>query len=54
MKNKTLGLIRHALTFGGGYLVAQDFISTDIMVEVVGAIMTIFGAAWSSADKKDV
>ena len=47
MKKQTLGLIRHGLTFGGGYLVAQDWISSDVMIEVVGAIMTIVGAVWS-------
>jgi len=54
MKPKTLGLIRHILTFGGGYLVAQDWIDAELMPELIGAIMTIIGAAWSikSPEKK--
>ena len=54
MKKETLGIIRHLLTFGGGYLVAQHWIDPALMPELVGAIMTIIGAIWSitSPEKK--
>ena len=52
MKPKTLGIIRHLLTFGGGYLVAQDWIDSALLPELVGAIMTIIGGIWSIVEKK--
>ena len=54
MKKETLGIIRHLLTFGGGYLVAQNWIDPALLPELVGAIMTIIGAVWSitSPEKK--
>lgn len=44
---KVSGLIRHILTFGGGYLVAKGWVDEKTMLEVVGAAITIFGAVWS-------
>jgi hypothetical protein len=52
MKQETLGILRHLLTFGGGYLVAQDWINPELVPELVGAVMTILGAIWSVKDKK--
>ena len=54
MKKQILGIIRHLLTFVGGYLVAQDWLDAELMPELIGAIMTIIGAAWSikSPEKK--
>jgi len=47
MKKQILGIIRHLLTFGGGYLVAQDWLDAELMPELIGAIMTIIGGVWS-------
>lgn len=41
------GLIRHLLTFGGGYLVTKGYFDDATMQSVVGAAMTLIGAAWS-------
>lgn len=46
------GLARHALTFGGGYVVAKGWLDEATMNEVVGAVMTIVGAGWSLHQKK--
>ena len=51
-KEKTLGIVRHVLTFGGGYAVAKGIIDEGTMIELVGAIITIAGAIWSVAAKK--
>ena len=48
-KEKILGIIRHILTFGGGYLVGIDLIDGSTMDSTVGAIMTIVGTVWSAA-----
>ena len=48
-----LGLIRHVLTFLGGYIVAKGIVDEAAMLEIVGAIMTIIGIAASFVDKKN-
>lgn len=51
MKQKTLGIIRHALTFLGGVLVTQGVIDDALFAELFGAAMTIIGGVWSVVDK---
>ena len=51
--NKTLGIVRHLLTFGGGFVVAKGWLPESALPEIVGAVMTIIGAVWSVRDKKD-
>lgn len=45
--NQYLGLIRHLLTAAGGALVAKGIISTQVLNEVIGALMTLIGLGWS-------
>jgi hypothetical protein len=52
MKNQTLGLIRHALTFVGGIIVAKGLVDDVLFQEILGGIMTLVGAGWSIASKK--
>ncbi len=47
-KTKILGIVRHLLTFGGGYAVAQGALTEAAIPEVVGAIVTVIGAVWSA------
>jgi hypothetical protein len=49
---KTLGIIRHVLTFAGGFVVAKGWIDEQTMLELSGGIITIVGAIWSVVDKK--
>jgi len=51
-RSKILGIIRHVLTFGGGFVVAKGWISETALPEIIGAVMTITGALWSVAEKK--
>ena len=46
-KAKILGMVRHVLTFGGGLIVAKGVIDETMMVQIVGAIITLIGHAWS-------
>ena len=48
-----LGIIRHVLTFGGGYLVAKGYLDEASATEVVGALTTIAGVIWSGLSKSD-
>ena len=42
-----MGFVRHVLTFAGGWAVAQGWLDEGSMMEIVGAVVTIVGAAWS-------
>lgn len=51
-KETILGFIRHALTFGGGFIVAKDWLPADQLDVIIGSIITLIGAVWSVVDKK--
>jgi hypothetical protein len=51
---KILGLMRHILTFAGGFIVAKGLADAAIIEEVIGAFVTIIGAIWSIKSKKSV
>jgi hypothetical protein len=44
-------ILRHILTFGGGFVVAKGWISETVMLEIVGVIITIGGAVWAMFNK---
>lgn len=50
-KEKLEGLTRHIATFIGGVIVAKGWISEDIMTEVIGVAVSIFGIIWSIKSK---
>lgn len=47
-----LALVRHLLTFGGGFLVADGSLSEPEMTEAVGAIAALGGIIWSVFEKR--
>ena len=51
--DKILGIIRHVLTFAGGYAVAKGYVDETTMLELVGAGVTIIGGIWSVVAKSD-
>lgn len=52
MKEKVLGILRHALTFAGGLAVAKGLIEESMLQEVIGGVVTLVGAIWSIASKE--
>lgn len=44
-------ILRHILTFGGGFVVAKGWIAADALPGIVGAIITIAGVAWGAVNK---
>jgi hypothetical protein len=46
-KDVVLSLVRHALTFGGGYLVSKGIIDQEQLIEGIGAISSIIAITWS-------
>lgn len=53
-KEQVLGMVRHGLTFLGGLLVTKGLLDSGMAQEVMGAVLTLVGAAWSVVDKKKV
>ena len=53
MNEKIKGLIRHILTFLGGYLVTSGLIDEATLTEVVGGLMTLIGFVWSFLSKNE-
>ena len=52
MNPNIASLIRHGLTAAGGFLVAKGIASTDQINEIVGALVTLLGVAWSLKKNK--
>lgn len=52
-KEQVLGVIRHVLTFAGGFLVTKGLVDEGVVMEVVGAVTTIIGSVWSIVAKKN-
>lgn len=46
-KEKILGVVRHVLTFGAGWLVARGKLDASAVDTIVGAVVVIVGFAWS-------
>ena len=46
------GIARHLLTVIGGAFVAKGYIDAATVDAIIGASLTLGGAAWSIADKK--
>jgi hypothetical protein len=47
------GIVRHVLTFAGGYLVVGGYMGEADLATAVGAVVTIVGLVWSYVEKKD-
>lgn len=50
-QEQALGILRHALTFFGGVLMAKGIVTEGWVADVVGSIITLVGSIWSVADK---
>lgn len=50
-KEAIIGLIRHVLTFGGGFAIAKGWVDEPTLTAAVGAVVTLVGAALSVINK---
>jgi hypothetical protein len=50
-KERVLGIIRHTLTFVGGFLVMKGLADEVMVTEVVGSVVGLVGVIWSIVDK---
>lgn len=51
-REQVLGILRHTLTFVGGFLVTKGLIEESQLIEITGAAVTLVGAIWSVLAKK--
>lgn len=51
-KDKVLGIVRHILTMGAGYLMAKGIVDEGTGQEIIAGIIALIGVIWSVADKK--
>ncbi len=50
-KEQIFGVIRHALTFIGGVLVAKGIIDEGTATELTGGVISFVGLVWSFYEK---
>lgn len=53
-KEQVLGLVRHVLTFAGGFLITKGVLDEATSLEIIGAAVTLIGSVWSVVSKKTV
>ncbi len=51
-KDQIMGIVRHVLTFGGGFLVAKDWLDAGMLETATGAVVALVGVVWSALGKK--
>jgi len=49
--NIYLSVLRHVLTFGGGFLVANGTVDEVTATEVIGGVVAIVGTIWGIYEK---
>jgi len=50
-QSQIFGIIRHALTFGAGYIAARGWVNAGDVPQIVSAAMTLGGVLWSIYEK---
>lgn len=51
-KESILGIVRHILTFGGGFMTQNGLASQDDVTTGISAVVTLIGVVWSILNKK--
>lgn len=52
-KAAILGVVRHILTFMGGFVAERGWSSGEEIQTAVGAVVTLIGLIWSVLNKRD-
>ena len=52
MKEQIIGVIRHVLTFLGGFLVTKGIVDDATLSQGIGALVSLLGVVLSVVDKK--
>ena len=51
-KELILGVVRHVLTFAGGFLITKGIIDEALSQEIIGGVVSLVGLVWSIWTKK--
>lgn len=51
-KEQVLGIVRHILTFAGGFLVLKGYADESLVQEASGSLISLIGIIWSIWSKK--
>lgn len=51
-QNQILGVIRHVLTFGGGYFLAKGLLDETTLNTIVTGLVALVGLGWSWLGKR--
>lgn len=52
MRDSVLSIARHALTFGGGFLVSAGWVDSSDLQAGIGALVTLAGIVWGVVEKR--
>ena len=52
IKESVLGIVRHAMTAGGGYLAGNGVLDASQVEVLTGAVVAIVGVVWSVLQKR--
>lgn len=52
MNPEIMSLLRHALTVGGGFLIAHGYVDTIGMESIIGGVMAVLAVAWAMYSKQ--
>jgi hypothetical protein len=52
-KEQLLAVIRHGLTFLGGFVITKGFIDESLWMELSGTLVTLSGLIWSILEKRN-
>jgi hypothetical protein len=50
-QEQIFGIVRHTLTFVGGFLIMKGIVEEGVWTEISGSILTLAGGIWSVIDK---
>jgi hypothetical protein len=52
MKDLITSLVRHGLTFGGGFLIAQGLVTADESNSLIAAAVSVVAIVWSIFERR--
>lgn len=47
-KSQILGIVRHVLTFGAGFLIAKGKLDAPGAENIIGGLLAVIGGVWSA------
>lgn len=51
-KEQVLGIVRHVLTFGSGFVIAKGWVDESVAGEAITALVGLTGVLWSFFSKR--